>query len=138
MPVIAIVVNTCCLWPLRILGTILIRTLLLLIDADAEPEVMLAEGMEKYCQALDVDPNDVVLLVLAWDMGATEMCVFRRTDFVHYWSRAGYVGIRAAVVHLCRRCSFSLSVVASSQTEEITLADRGDYPRIQLSPGAHG
>lgn len=38
-----------------------------------DPEVIGPEGIEQFCSALAVDPEDVVMLVLAWKMDAKQM-----------------------------------------------------------------
>eukprot|EP01137_Pigoraptor_chileana_P020143 Opistho-2@82121 len=39
-------------------------------------------GMEKLCADLEVDPSDVIMLLVSWKMGAAQMCVFTRAEFV--------------------------------------------------------
>lgn len=49
---------------------------------DKEEDKILAEGMERFCVDLDVDPTEFIVLVLAWKFGAEEMCTFSRQEFV--------------------------------------------------------
>ncbi|KAF9177950.1 DCN1-like protein 2 [Haplosporangium sp. Z 767] len=52
-----------------------------------EQNQILIEGMEKFCAALDVDPTDVVMLVMAWHLKAENMCEFTRAGFVEGWTK---------------------------------------------------
>ncbi|KAG0333363.1 DCN1-like protein 2 [Podila horticola] len=55
-------------------------------DFEDEQDQILIEGMEKFCVALDVDPTDVVMLVMAWHLKAEQMCEFKRAGFVQGWA----------------------------------------------------
>lgn len=48
---------------------------------DDTEDAILADGMEKFCQDLGVDPTEFVVLVLAWKFNASQMCRFTRTEF---------------------------------------------------------
>jgi len=50
---------------------------------DAGEEAILAEGMEKFCVDLGVDPTEFVVLVLAWKFGASQMCRFTKEEFLN-------------------------------------------------------
>ncbi|KAF9579640.1 hypothetical protein BGW38_004027, partial [Lunasporangiospora selenospora] len=52
-----------------------------------EPNLILVDGMEKFCVALDVDPTDVVMLVMAFHLKAERMCEFTRAGFVEGWTK---------------------------------------------------
>lgn len=56
-----------------------------------EQDQILIDGMEKFCAALDVDPTDVVMLVMAWHLKAETMCEFTRAGFVQGWTELKYV-----------------------------------------------
>ncbi|KAF9436731.1 hypothetical protein BGZ76_003131 [Entomortierella beljakovae] len=58
-------------------------------DFKDEPNQILIEGMEKFCEALDVDPTDVVMLVMAWHLKAENMCEFSRAGFIEGWTSLG-------------------------------------------------
>lgn len=49
---------------------------------DKDEDVILAEGIEHFCEDLRVDPTEFVVLVLAWKFGADEMCTFTHREFV--------------------------------------------------------
>jgi DCN1-like protein 4/5 len=49
---------------------------------EPEEEVIGPQGIETLCKDLQIDPEDVVTLVLAWRLGATEMGYFTRSEFV--------------------------------------------------------
>ncbi|KAF9539180.1 hypothetical protein EC957_005728 [Mortierella hygrophila] len=56
-------------------------------DFKDEKDHILIEGMEKFCEALDVDPTDVVMLVMAYHLKAENMCEFSRTGFIEGWTK---------------------------------------------------
>lgn len=58
-----------------------------------EKDQILIEGMEKFCVALDVDPTDVVMLVMAYHLKAENMCEFTRSGFIEGWTKLRYDGI---------------------------------------------
>ncbi|GBG61594.1 hypothetical protein CBR_g22391 [Chara braunii] len=49
---------------------------------DPNMDMILAEGVQQFCDALEVDPGDIVMLVIAWHMKAATMCEFSRSEFV--------------------------------------------------------
>lgn len=49
---------------------------------DDTEDAILADGMEKFCQDLGVDPTEFIVLVLAWKFNASQMCRFTRKEFV--------------------------------------------------------
>lgn len=50
---------------------------------DVGEESILAEGMEKFCIDLGVDPTEFIVLVLAWKFEASQMCRFTREEFMN-------------------------------------------------------
>lgn len=50
---------------------------------DHEEDTIKAEGMERFCIDLDVDPTEFIVLVLAWKFEASEMCCFTREEFMN-------------------------------------------------------
>lgn len=46
-------------------------------------DAILAEGMERFCQDLGVEPTEFIVLVLAWRFQALEMCRFTREEFLN-------------------------------------------------------
>lgn len=40
------------------------------------------EGMEKFCEDLNVDPENVVMLVIAYKMGAKQMGYFTQEEWL--------------------------------------------------------
>lgn len=46
-------------------------------DDSVEQEI-LADGTEKLCQDLDVDPTEFIVLALAWKFKASTMCRFTK------------------------------------------------------------
>ena len=49
---------------------------------DESEDAILADGMEKFCQDLGVDPTEFVVLALAWKFDASQMCRFTKKEFV--------------------------------------------------------
>lgn len=50
---------------------------------DNVEESILADGMEKFCVDLGVDPTEFIVLVLAWKFEASQMCRFTREEFIN-------------------------------------------------------
>lgn len=50
---------------------------------DNNEDSILAEGMEKFCVDLGVDPTEFIVLVLAWKFEASQMCRFTREEFIN-------------------------------------------------------
>ena len=50
---------------------------------DKAEDAILAEGMEKFCVDLGVDPAEFIVLVLAWKFEASQMCRFTREEFIN-------------------------------------------------------
>ena len=48
---------------------------------------MLVDGMLEYCNDLAVAPEDVVMLVMAWNLEAEKMCEFKRQSFINGWTK---------------------------------------------------
>jgi DCN1-like protein 1/2 len=65
-----------------------------LFDKYRDPEerdLILVEGTEMLCQDLQVDPTDVVVLVLAWHLKCENMCEFKRDGWIKGWTELGCV-----------------------------------------------
>lgn len=50
---------------------------------DHGEDAILAEGMEKFCVDLGLDPTEFTVLVIAWKFEASQMCRFTREEFVN-------------------------------------------------------
>ncbi len=50
---------------------------------DADEDSILADGVEKFCLDLEVNPDEFIVLVLAWKFEAETMCRFTRNEFVN-------------------------------------------------------
>lgn len=50
---------------------------------DETEDNILAEGIESFCQDLQISPDDFKILVLAWKLNAEQMCRFTRTEFIN-------------------------------------------------------
>ena len=50
---------------------------------DKEEAAILAEGIERFCIDLNVDPTEFIVLVLAWKFEASQMCRFTREEFIN-------------------------------------------------------
>ncbi|XP_062848581.1 DCN1-like protein 3 [Trichomycterus rosablanca] len=55
---------------------------LFLCYKDEHEDAILEEGMERFCNDLNVDPAEFKVLVLAWKFQAATMCKFTRREFV--------------------------------------------------------
>ncbi|KMZ60984.1 DCN1-like protein 1 (Defective in cullin neddylation protein1-like protein 1) [Zostera marina] len=49
---------------------------------DPYAEMIMADGITLLCSDLQVDPQDIVMLVLSWHMKAATMCEFSRQEFI--------------------------------------------------------
>ena len=49
---------------------------------DSTCDCILADGVERFCEDLDVKPDAFIVLLLAWKLNAEAMCVFTRDQFV--------------------------------------------------------
>lgn len=47
-----------------------------------DPDTLGPEGMEKFCEDISVEPENVVMLVLAYKMGARQMGFFTQCEWV--------------------------------------------------------
>ncbi|KAJ3055166.1 DCN1-like protein 1 [Rhizophlyctis rosea] len=56
---------------------------------DPEEDAILLEGTEALCNDLNVDPTDVVTLVLAYHLQCERMCDFRRKGWMEGWTKLG-------------------------------------------------
>lgn len=56
---------------------------------DPQEDAILIEGMERYCNDLEVDPTDISMLILAMHLGAEQMCEFKRAGFCEGWLEMG-------------------------------------------------
>lgn len=48
---------------------------------DPNEDAILAEGIERFCNDLQIAPDDFRILVLAWKLDAEQMCKFTRQEF---------------------------------------------------------
>lgn len=48
---------------------------------DPQHDIILVDGVAKLCEDLQVDPTDVVTLVLSWHLKAATMCEFAHSEF---------------------------------------------------------
>eukprot|EP00322_Chrysochromulina_rotalis_P016846 CAMPEP_0115855222 /NCGR_PEP_ID=MMETSP0287-20121206/14431_1 /TAXON_ID=412157 /ORGANISM="Chrysochromulina rotalis, Strain UIO044" /LENGTH=221 /DNA_ID=CAMNT_0003309369 /DNA_START=13 /DNA_END=678 /DNA_ORIENTATION=- len=63
--------------------------------ADADEGSIGPEGVEKLCSDLGVDPMEVIVLVLAWQLEASQMGYFSREE----WTRGADRGLGVATSH---------------------------------------
>ncbi|CAG8500463.1 1471_t:CDS:10 [Dentiscutata heterogama] len=54
---------------------------------DKDEDAILVDGMLEYCTDLHVAPEDVVMLVMAWNLEADKMCEFKRQGFINGWTK---------------------------------------------------
>ncbi len=56
-----------------------------------EDEKITAEGMMKFLEDLNLDPESRIVLILAWKFKAATQCEFTREEFVNGMTDVGYV-----------------------------------------------
>ncbi|KAL2467037.1 Defective-in-cullin neddylation protein [Abeliophyllum distichum] len=49
---------------------------------DSHADMILADGISYLCNDLQVDPQDIVMLVVSWHMKAATMCEFSKQEFI--------------------------------------------------------
>lgn len=49
---------------------------------DPNADMILAKGISNLCNDLQVDPQDIVMLVLAWELEAETICEFSKLEFI--------------------------------------------------------
>lgn len=49
---------------------------------DSFSDIILAEGISLFCDDLQVEPGDIVMLVVSWHMKAATMCEFSKQEFI--------------------------------------------------------
>lgn len=57
---------------------------------DGQEDSILVEGTEALCNDLNVDPTDVVMLVIAYHLNAPRMCEFSLDGWIKGWSALKY------------------------------------------------
>lgn len=50
---------------------------------DPHEDIILADGIERLCDDLQLSPDDFKILVLAWKLDAEQMCQFKREEFIN-------------------------------------------------------
>lgn len=54
---------------------------------DAREDAIEVEGIEQLCIDLEVEPADVVMLVIAWKLGCETLCRITRSEWIAGWSQ---------------------------------------------------
>ncbi|EER89486.1 hypothetical protein BDA96_10G116800 [Sorghum bicolor] len=49
---------------------------------EPDGDMIMVEGISQLCNDLQVDPQDIVMLVISWHMKAATMCEFTRQEFI--------------------------------------------------------
>uniref|UniRef100_A0A0K8TPA6 Defective in cullin neddylation protein n=1 Tax=Tabanus bromius TaxID=304241 RepID=A0A0K8TPA6_TABBR len=49
---------------------------------DTKEDVILSDGIERLCKDLGYAPDDFAILVLAWNLDASQMCRFTKSEFI--------------------------------------------------------
>uniref|UniRef100_A0A804PXA4 Defective in cullin neddylation protein n=2 Tax=Zea mays TaxID=4577 RepID=A0A804PXA4_MAIZE len=49
---------------------------------EPDADMIMVEGISQFCNDLQVDPQDIVMLVISWHMKAATMCEFTRQEFI--------------------------------------------------------
>jgi len=58
---------------------------------DPSEDAILVEGTEEYCNDLEVDPTDVIMLIIAYHLDSENMCEFTRENWIKGWTSLGYL-----------------------------------------------
>jgi len=56
---------------------------------DPSEDAILAEGIIEYCEELEVDPTDVIMLIIAYHLDSQNMCEFTRDCWMKGWTTLG-------------------------------------------------
>jgi DCN1-like protein 1/2 len=56
---------------------------------DSHDDIILAEGVSKFCEDLGVDPADIVMLVISYHFRAATMCEYSKEEFIGGMARLG-------------------------------------------------
>ncbi|KAG8059473.1 hypothetical protein GUJ93_ZPchr0002g25396 [Zizania palustris] len=52
------------------------------IYKEPDADMIMVEGVSQLCEDLQVDPQDIVMLVISWHMKASTMCEFSHEEFI--------------------------------------------------------
>ena len=92
------------------------RCLISCAALDADGEEITTDGTIKFCTDLDVDPEDVVLLAVAYELKSPRMAVWSKKGWTDGWKELGYV--------LCFPGGFTvlfIATICSMQTDPLFL-----------------
>ncbi|CAI5992866.1 unnamed protein product [Closterium sp. NIES-64] len=56
---------------------------------DPHCDLILVDGVSKLCEDLEVDPQDIVMLILSWHFKAATMCEYSKEEFMQGMQRLG-------------------------------------------------
>ena len=59
------------------------------ITDSVEEDKMLAEGVSRFCDDVNLDPTSLTVLILAWKFKAATQCEFSRKEFVEGMAELG-------------------------------------------------
>ncbi|CAI5955781.1 unnamed protein product [Closterium sp. NIES-65] len=57
--------------------------------SDPHCDLILVDGVSKLCEDLEVDPQDIVMLILSWHFKAATMCEYSKEEFMQGMQRLG-------------------------------------------------
>ncbi|XP_060209004.1 uncharacterized protein LOC132636258 isoform X2 [Lycium barbarum] len=82
-----------------------------------EPNVdmIMADGISNLCNDLQVDPGDIVMLVLSWKMKAENMCEFSKQEFIG--------GVQSLEIDSLEKFKKKIPVLRSQLKDEDTFRD---------------
>ncbi|XP_008201785.1 DCN1-like protein 3 [Nasonia vitripennis] len=75
---------------------------------DPHEDIILADGIERLCDDLELSPDEFKVLVLAWKLNAEQMCQFTRQEFVQ--------GLKSMRVDSIRGIQLQLPVIVQELT----------------------
>ncbi len=84
--------------------------------------------MERFCEDLGVDPANIVMLVLAWHMNASDMGYFSRPEWIHGLSKLEC----DSVVKLRSRLGFLQDNLSDPENFKSIYRYAFDFARVSL------
>ena len=84
-------------WPSRYIQGISHSIMYWFISDPQEDDKILAEGVAKFCEDLNLDPASRPVLIIAWKFKAATQCEFTRKEFTDGMTELGWDSINAMI-----------------------------------------
>ncbi|KAJ8568402.1 hypothetical protein K7X08_027935 [Anisodus acutangulus] len=82
---------------------------------DPNVDMIMADGISNLCNDLQVNPDDIVMLVLAWEMRAETMCEFSKQEFIG--------GVESLEIDSMEKFKKKIPILRSQLKDEDTFRD---------------